>query len=81
MGIGRLDHWWNVVQHIPYFTDYKTHFFLRKIASKMQVRLILEIITKKCPVHLIYEEDNDDDEEGKEEEEEEESSDDDFQGF
>jgi hypothetical protein len=44
------------------------------------VRLILEIIIKKCPVHLIYEEDNDDDEEKKEEEEEE-RSDDDFQGF
>jgi hypothetical protein len=32
--------------YIPYFTDYKTHFFLRKIASKIQVRLILEINIK-----------------------------------
>jgi hypothetical protein len=32
--------------HIPYFVDYKTHFFLRKIASKIQVRLILKINIK-----------------------------------
>jgi hypothetical protein len=37
-------------QHIPYFTDYKTHFFLQKIASKIQVRLILEINTKMSSV-------------------------------
>jgi hypothetical protein len=35
---------------IPYFTDYKTHFFLRKIASKIQVRLILEINIKMSSV-------------------------------
>jgi hypothetical protein len=35
-----------VCMHVPYFTDYKTHFFLKKIASKIQVRLILEINTK-----------------------------------
>jgi hypothetical protein len=35
---------------IPYFTDYKTHFFLQKIASKIQVRLILEINTKMSSV-------------------------------
>ena len=29
-------------RHIPYFMDYKTHFFLQKIASKIQVHLILE---------------------------------------
>jgi hypothetical protein len=34
---------------IPYFTDYKTHFLIKKIASKIQVRLIFEI-NKKCPV-------------------------------
>ena len=34
---------------VPYFTDYKMQFFLRKIASKIQVRLILEI-NIKCPV-------------------------------
>ena len=31
---------------LPYFTDYKTHLFLRIIASKIQVHLILEINTK-----------------------------------
>ena len=31
---------------ILYFTDYKTHFFHRKIASKIHVRLILEINIK-----------------------------------
>jgi hypothetical protein len=35
---------------VPYFTDYKTHFFLQKIASKIQVRLILEINTKMSSV-------------------------------
>ena len=32
------------------FTDYTTHFFLRKIASKIQVRLILEINVKMSSV-------------------------------
>jgi hypothetical protein len=35
---------------LPYFTDYKTHFFLQKIASKIQVRLILEINIKMSSV-------------------------------
>ena len=35
---------------IPYFTDYKTYFFLWKIASKIQVRLILEINIKMSSV-------------------------------
>ena len=34
------------LNYLPYFTDYKTHFFLRKIASKIQVCLILEINIK-----------------------------------
>jgi hypothetical protein len=38
------------IYNLPYFTDYKTHFFLQKIASKMQVRLILEINTKMFSV-------------------------------
>jgi hypothetical protein len=29
---------------VPYFTDYKTHFFLRKIASKIQVLLIIKMV-------------------------------------
>jgi hypothetical protein len=43
-------HKWGNFLHIPYFTDYKTHFFLQKIASKIQVRLILEINTKMSSV-------------------------------
>ena len=35
---------------IPYFMDYKMHFFLRKIAFKIQVRLILEINIKMTSV-------------------------------
>ena len=35
---------------IPYFTDYKTNVFLRKIASQSQERLIPEI-NIKCPVY------------------------------
>ena len=38
------------MQRLPYFTDYKTHFFLRKIASKIQVCLILEINIKMSSV-------------------------------
>jgi hypothetical protein len=38
------------IDEIPYFTDYKTHFFLQKIASKIQVRLILEINKKMSSV-------------------------------
>ena len=44
---------------VPYFMDYKTNFFLQKIASKMQVCLILEINIKmssvwfKIPASLI----------------------------
>ena len=38
-----------VWSQVPYFTDYKTHFFLRKIASKIQVHLILKI-NIKCPL-------------------------------
>ena len=37
-------------QEVPYFTNYKTHFLLRKIASKIQVRLILEINIKMSSV-------------------------------
>ena len=37
---------------LPYFTDYKTHSFLRKIASKIQVRLILEINIKMSSVWI-----------------------------
>ena len=37
------------MQRLPYFTDYKTHFFLRKIASKIQAHLKLKI-NIKCPV-------------------------------
>ena len=37
-------------QYIPYVTDYKMHFFLRKIASKIQVRLILKINIKMSSV-------------------------------
>ena len=33
-----------------FFTDYKMHFFLRKIASKIQVRLILKINIKMSSV-------------------------------
>jgi hypothetical protein len=32
------------LSEIPYFMDYKTHFFLRKIASKIQVRLIIKMV-------------------------------------
>ena len=35
---------------LPYFTDYKTHFFLGKITSKIQVRLILEINIKMSSI-------------------------------
>ena len=35
---------------LPYFTDYKTHFFLRKIGSKIQMHLILEINIKMSSV-------------------------------
>jgi hypothetical protein len=35
---------------LPYFTDYKTYFFLRKIASKIHVCLILEINIKMSSV-------------------------------
>ena len=37
-------------RQVPYFTDYKTHFFLWKIASKIQVRLILKINIKMSSV-------------------------------
>ena len=36
----------NMAELVPYFTEYKTHFFLRKITSKIHVRLILEINIK-----------------------------------
>ena len=36
--------------HVPYFMDCKTHFFLRKIVSKIQVSLILEINIKMSSV-------------------------------
>ena len=35
---------------IPYITDYKRHFFLWKIASKIQVHLILKINIKMSSV-------------------------------
>ena len=38
------------MHYIPYFTDCKPHFFLRKIAFKIQVRLILEFIIKMSSV-------------------------------
>ena len=37
---------------LPYLTDYKTHFFLRKIASKIQVHLIFKINIKMSSVWL-----------------------------
>ena len=38
-----------MIQMLPYFTDCTMHFFLRNIASKIQVHIILEI-NIKCPV-------------------------------